>query len=118
MSDEVLLAKEILDHQLLDRDGRRCGNVDELELEGEPGGELRVVALLSGPGLFRRRLPRAARPLAWLLERAFGSGVTRLDWAEVASHDGAIELRGRAPDYGLGAGDDAAGRWIARVPGS
>jgi hypothetical protein len=114
----VLLEKEILDHQLIDRDGRRCGNVDDLELAGEPGGELAVVAILSGPGLFRYRLPRAARPLAWLLERAFGTGVTRLEWRQVAGHDGAIALRGHATDYGLAAGDDAAGRWIARLPGS
>ena len=30
-------AKQILDHQLLDWDGRRCGNVDDLELERRPG---------------------------------------------------------------------------------
>jgi len=115
---DVLLEKEILDHQLLDRDGRRCGNVDDLELAGEPGGDLVVVAILSGPGEFRRRLPRVARPLAWLLERAFGTGVTRVEWTDVDGHEGAIELRGRATDYGLGAGDDVAGRWIARIPGS
>jgi hypothetical protein len=118
MSRDVLLGKELLDHQLLDRDGRRCGNVDDLELDGGPGTELVVAAILSGPGMFRRRLPRAARPVAWLLERAFGTGVTRIEWAEVAGYDGAVELRGRADDYGLGAGDDIAGRWIARVPGS
>jgi hypothetical protein len=118
MTDTVLLGKEILDHQLVDRDGRRCGNVDDLELTGGPGEELVVATVLSGPGVFRGRLPTAARPLAWLLERLFGRGVTRIDWGDVAAHEGAVELRGRAPDYGLGAGDDIAGRWIARVPGS
>jgi hypothetical protein len=118
MTDTVLLDKEILDHQLVDCDGRRCGNVDDLELDGGPGEDLVVTAILSGPGVFRNRLPTAARPLSWLLERLFGRGVTRLDWDEVAGHGGAVELRKRASDYGLGAGDDIAGRWIARVPGS
>lgn len=118
MSDAVLLVKEIVDHQLIDRDGRRCGNVDDLELAGGPGEELVVAAILSGPGMFRQRLPAAGRPLAWLLERLFGRGVTRLPWDEVAGHDGAVKLRKHASDYGLGAGDDVAGRWIARVPGS
>ena len=59
MSDDgVLLGKQILDHQLIDCDGRRCGNVDELELAGAPGEALVVVAILSGPGEFRCRLPR------------------------------------------------------------
>jgi hypothetical protein len=116
--ETVLLDKEILDHQLLDCDGRRCGNVDDLELSGGPGEALVVAAILSGPGEFRRRLPRAGRPLAWLLERLFGTGVTRIEWSEVAGHDGAIELRKKATDYGLGAGDDAAGAVIARIPGS
>ena len=34
MSDDVLLDKQVLDHQLLDCHGRRCGNVDDLELDG------------------------------------------------------------------------------------
>ena len=57
MSDSVLLDKELLDHQLLDANGRRCGNVDDLELEESRDGDLVVAAILSGPGLFRDRLP-------------------------------------------------------------
>jgi hypothetical protein len=119
MSDDVvLLDKQVLDHQLLDCHGRRCGNVDELELAGAPGEALVVVAILSGPGEFRCRLPRAARPFAWLLERLFGRGVTRVEWSEVSGHEGHIELRGDARSYGLGAGDDRAGALIAKIPGS
>ena len=61
---------------------------------------------------------RCGRPFAWLLERVFGDGVTRIDWSEVAGHDGAIELRKTAATYGLGAGDRVAGAFIARIPGS
>lgn len=119
MSDDVLLDKQVLDHQLLDCNGRRCGNVDDLELAGGPGEPLVVAAILSGPGAFRRRLPpRAGRPLAWVLERLFGRGVTRIEWSDVSGHDGHIALRGEAGTYGLGAGDDRAGAWIARIPGS
>ena len=45
----------ILDHQLLDSEGRRCGNVDDLEIEGGPGETPRVVAILSGPDVWRSR---------------------------------------------------------------
>jgi sporulation protein YlmC with PRC-barrel domain len=49
--------RELLDHQLLDRNGRFCGNVDDVELEVPPGGGLPVVtALLSGPGILAERI--------------------------------------------------------------
>lgn len=115
---DLLLDKEVVDHQLVDCNGRRCGNVDDLELTGGPGEPLVVAAILSGPGEFRTRLPRVARPLAWLLERLFGRGVTRIEWSEVAAHDGHIDLGKEAGEYGLGAGDDRLGTVIARIPGS
>ena len=118
MSDDVLLDKQVLDHQLLDCHGRRCGNVDDLELEGRPGERLVVAAILSGPGEFRTRLGQVGRSVAWLLERLFGRGVTRIEWSEVSSHDGHIELHHAAKTYGLGAGDDRAGALIAKIPGS
>jgi hypothetical protein len=119
MSDrDLLVDKQVLDHQLIDCNGRRCGNVDDLELTGGPGERLVVAAILSGPGEFRCRLGRLGRPLAWLLERLFGDGTTRIDWSEVSGHEGHIELRKDAKTYGLGAGDDKAGALIAKIPGS
>ena len=118
MSDDVLLDKQVLDHQLLDCHGRRCGNVDDLELEGGPGEPLVVAAILSGPGEFQTRLGPVGRPVAWLLERLFGRGVTRIEWSEVSGPDGHIELHRDAKTYGLGAGDDRACALIAKIPGS
>lgn len=41
----------LLDRQLIDRDGRMCGKVDDLELDEIAGAEgLFVTAVLSGPG--------------------------------------------------------------------
>ena len=43
---------ELLDHQLRDRDGRLCGNVDDLEIERSPDtGELYVTAFRIGPNI-------------------------------------------------------------------
>ena len=44
--------------------------------------------------------------------------VTSIEWSEVSGHEGHIELQQDAGTYGLGAGDDRAGAWIARLPGS
>lgn len=119
MSGDLELGKELLDHQLIDCEERRCGNVDDLAFSGGVGEELRVAALLSGPGTWRQRLPRrAGRPAAWLLERLFGTGVTRVPWDDVAEHDGAVILGVRAADVGLGEGDDRLAPLLARFPGS
>jgi hypothetical protein len=47
----------LLDRQLVDRDGRLAGKVDDLELElPEGGGPPLVTAILAGPGALGRRL--------------------------------------------------------------
>jgi hypothetical protein len=67
MSGRVLFAAlHLLDRQLIDRDGRLCGNVDDLELTSTAEGVVYVSAIVSGPGalwyrLGRRRLGRWLR---------------------------------------------------------
>jgi hypothetical protein len=47
----------LLDHQILDPDGRMAGNVDDLELEADPdGGPPVVTAILSGAGALAHHL--------------------------------------------------------------
>ena len=46
----------LLDRQLIERDGRMCGNVDDVELELDADGRAYVSALLSGPGTLAPRL--------------------------------------------------------------
>ena len=54
---KVDLALNLLDCQIIDRNGEPCGNVDDLELEwGDDGGPPIVSALLSGPGALGPRL--------------------------------------------------------------
>ena len=114
MSEELDLALGVLDHQLLDRDGRRCGNVDDLAIEGGPGEEAEVVAILSGPNVWRGR----AGLLGRIAARLGGDGRVRVPWSEVDSVESHVPLTKRAPDYGLGALDDRLRPWIERIPGA
>ncbi len=50
------LGMELLDHQLMDRDGMACGKVDDVELEVADDGALYAVALVSGPGAWAERM--------------------------------------------------------------
>jgi sporulation protein YlmC with PRC-barrel domain len=114
MSDELDLALGILDHQLLDSEGRRCGKVDDLAIEGGPGEEAEVVAILCGPALW----PGRAGLLGRIAARLGGGGRVRIPWSEVAEVESHVRLKRRAPDYGLGRVDDRLRPWVKRIPGA
>ena len=103
----------LLDHQLLDSEGRRCGNVDDLELSGVGEGEPRVAAILVGPPVWRGR--------GWLGRLAAfvtPGGTVRVPWEEVEKVDAAVHLRRTARELRLGRGDDRARKWVEWIPGS
>jgi hypothetical protein len=110
---EIDLGLGVLDHQLLDCDGRRCGKVDDLELEGVGSGEPRVVAILSGPSAWKGR-GRVGR-LAALVARG---RLVRVPWDEVTEVGAGVELRSTAQELRLGRGDDRLRPWIEKLPGS
>jgi sporulation protein YlmC with PRC-barrel domain len=50
---------QLLDRQLVDREGRLCGKVDDLELsEPDESGSIHVAAVLAGPGALLARMGR------------------------------------------------------------
>jgi sporulation protein YlmC with PRC-barrel domain len=120
MTTEMNLAYRILDDQLVDVEGRRCGRVDDVMLAGEPGQPLVLDAILSGSGVWHRRLPRRLRRPARYL---FGAGVIGKDiiqvpWAQVDGFDDVVHLRAKARELGLGQGDDRDAALFRRVPGA
>jgi hypothetical protein len=114
LSDLVDIGLHVLDRQLLDSDGRRCGNVDDLALEGNPGEPLEVVAILSGPGVWGQRAGVLGRIVGWL----GGGGTVRTPWEDVAHVAAHVKLRKRAEELGLGRGDDRLRPLIDRIPGA
>jgi sporulation protein YlmC with PRC-barrel domain len=113
--DEFEVAYRLLDAELIDRDGWRCGRVDDIEIEGEPGSPAQLTAILSGPGAFSERVPRGMRRLA---SRRLGEEVVRVPWDAVKDIAEAVQLKRLRGDLGLGSGDTAAARIVARIPGS
>jgi sporulation protein YlmC with PRC-barrel domain len=114
LSETIDLGLHLVDRQLLDSDGRRCGNVDELALEGGPGERLEVVAILSGPGTWRGRAGLIGRLAAWL----GGGAIVRIPWEEVEGVAAHVQLRKRAETLGLGRGDDRLRPYIEKIPGA
>jgi sporulation protein YlmC with PRC-barrel domain len=114
LSDTIDLGLGVLDHQLLDKDGRRCGKVDDLAIEGGAGEEPRVVAILSGPGVWRER----AGWLGRLAALVGGGRRVRIPWEEVAKVGAHVELKRAAAELGLGRGDDKVRPFVDRIPGA
>jgi sporulation protein YlmC with PRC-barrel domain len=109
--EQIDLALGVLDHQLLDSEKRRCGKVDDLELEGLGEGKPQVAAILAGAPAWRGR-GRLGRVLAGLA----GGRTVRIPWEEVTEIGSAVHLRKTAAELQLGRGDDRARPWVRRVP--
>jgi sporulation protein YlmC with PRC-barrel domain len=114
LSDKIEIGLRVLDRQLLDKDGRRCGNVDDLAIEGGAGDIPEVVAILVGPGYWEQRAGRIGRLAAWI----GGGRRVRIPWSEVQKLDSAVELKGSATELGLGRGDDRLRPYVSKIPGA
>ena len=106
------LVQMVLDHQLIDANYIECGKVTDIEIEGGPD-ELRVTALLTGPGVAAGHMPRI---LQALIRKIFGRRVTRIPWSEVRVITSQIKLGSTAPQLGLNAAEQKVARWLARLP--
>jgi sporulation protein YlmC with PRC-barrel domain len=109
LTTEIDIALTLLDHQLLDKDGRRCGNVDDLAIEDDE-----VVAILVGPGYWPQRSRWIGRLGSWLGR----GGRVRIPWSEVKDIESHVSLRRTAPEYGLGRGDDRLRPYVEKIPGA
>jgi sporulation protein YlmC with PRC-barrel domain len=119
-AERMDLVYRVLDDQLVDVDGRRCGRVDDLEFDGEVGTTPRLHAILSGSGTWHKRMPRRLRRLG---ARLFGTGVVgddviRVLWEQVDEIESVIKLRAKASELGLAQGDDRDALFVAKFPKS
>ncbi len=115
MQEYLDIVRNVLDHEVVDVNDVPCGMVDDVELEGGPGGELRVTALLVGAGAWADRLPWVFGAAA---RRLFGGRRTRVPWAEVWVVGERIKLKSRASEVKLGRADRKASKIVEKLPGS
>jgi hypothetical protein len=107
----------LLDRQLVDSEDRRCGKVDDLELEGGPGEEAKVVGIVSGPQALQAG---KHGPLGWLLARLLrGQDDTALVHLDTIDELGpTIKLKLPARELGLAKGEERVAQFIRRLPGA
>jgi sporulation protein YlmC with PRC-barrel domain len=109
---ELDLGLGLLDHQLVDRDGRNCGKVDDLELAGLAGDAPEVTAILVGGNAWR------GRGLLGRLAAALSGNAVHVPWGTVDEVSAVVTLKQTATELRLGRGDDRAARLVRRLPGS
>lgn len=103
------LVSELLDLPLLDSEGSYCGIVDDVEFAGKK--DLKLKALLVGPGAYRGRLPGW---MFWIVRRLTGDRQARVPMEMVRTIGSAVKLECPASDLGLNRSEAAVGRWIPR----
>ena len=115
------LVRDVLDAQVIDRNGRAMGRVDGISLERREGKPPRVRALLVGPSALGHRLaPRLGR---WVeaIERTLGidkGRPARISFKQVLDIDRAIKVDVAIGDTSLGIVEQKLRRWIVALSGS
>jgi hypothetical protein len=118
------LQLQLVDHQMVDRDGWLCGNIDDLEIEvPDDGSTPYVAAILSGPAALAPRL--GGRLGGWVsrvhrrLHPDTDPGPVRIPWARVADIGSHVTLAAKREELAT----NSVEQWlsdhvIGRIPGS
>jgi len=101
---------DLRDLELFDSEGELCGIADDVEFDS---ASLKIVAILTGPGAYVRRLPQ---PLRWILRRLAGERLHRIPWSAVEHVTSRITLNRTATDLGLNAVEGRLRPLIQKVP--
>lgn len=108
-SGKIKLVSQLLDLPIIDADERWCGIVDDVELSGSAGKDVRIKALLVGPRAYEGRLP------SWLFRiigTFAGTRMARVPADEVSEIGSVVKLRCRAEKVRLHEVEDRVARWI------
>ena len=115
------LIRDLLDKQVVDRNGREMGRVDSVVLEVRDGAPPRVSALEIGPAVLASRV----RPIfgRWMgaLEHAFGVGEgtpVRIPFEDVLAIGDHIKVDRSVGETDVATLEQRLRAWISAIPGS
>jgi len=111
LSDPIKLVSQLLDLPIIDKDERWCGIVDDVELEGGAGKELRVKSLLVGPGAYSGRMPSW---MFWVVGKIAGKRLARVPATQIIEVGAVVKLKSTAEKLGLHQTEDKVRAWIPR----
>jgi sporulation protein YlmC with PRC-barrel domain len=109
--DRIKIVSQLLDLPIIDKDERSCGIVDDVELSGDAGKEMRVKALLVGPGAYQGRMPGW---MYWMTRKIAGDRMSRVPIEQIAEIGAVVKLKCKAEALGLHKVEDKVAAWIPR----
>lgn len=115
------VVRDVLDKNVVDRNGREMGRVDGILLQVEPGQPPRLEAILIGPAALASRLHSRLGRLMSAIEQRLEidrDQPAAIDLADVDRFDQKIRLRLTIGDTTVGAIEDRLREWISKLPGS
>ena len=112
------LALRLLDQQLIDWGGRKCGKVDDILIEGEPGSAAKVAGLVVGPKATLARRPGLFRFLGRFTPQFGDPAEVGVSWSAIDEITHVVKLKDGADELGLHEGEKRALRLVGRIPGS
>ncbi|HCG01137.1 MAG TPA: hypothetical protein DEV93_11410 [Chloroflexi bacterium] len=119
---EVYLARDVLDKELVDKDGHKIGKVDDIVLDLRGDEAPRVRCIQSGRGTLAAHLGHTVQRIScWLQRVALGpedqAGPDFVDWKHVTQIDVVVHLDLDREASGLKSTEDAIwNRWIRHIP--
>jgi sporulation protein YlmC with PRC-barrel domain len=115
------LVRDLLDKQLVDRNGINTGRVDGIVVELREGLAPRLVALEAGPAVLAYRVgPRMGRWVTWLVRRfsrTRDAGRCRIPWSKITSVDLDVAIDIDVDETPLLAWQRWVARRMERLPG-
>jgi sporulation protein YlmC with PRC-barrel domain len=115
------LVRDVLDTQVVDRNGRAMGRVDGIALEHRDGKPPRVSALLVGPSALGERLSPRLGLWVRAIEQAFGidqGRPARFSFKQILDLGRVIKIDLAISDTAIGVVEQWLRKWIIVFSGS
>jgi sporulation protein YlmC with PRC-barrel domain len=114
------IVRDVLDANVVDRNGREMGRVDGIVIEHDDGPP-RITTLLIGPAALGSRLHPTLGRLMTRLEALLGverNGPSRISVRDVEEADRKIRVHLSLGETTVAAFEQRLRRWIVKLPGS
>ena len=115
------VVRDVLDKNVIDRNGREMGRVDGILIEQQPNQPVRLTAVLIGPAALGDRLHPALGRVVRRIEKRFGvdgDRPARVAFSDIDEIETKVRLRLAIGETAVAAVEQRLRSWVVRLPGS
>ena len=115
------VVRDVLDKNVIDRNGREMGRVNGILIEQQPNQPVRLTAVLIGPAALGDRLHPALGRVVRRIEKRFGvdgDRPARVAFSDIDEIETKVRLRLAIGETAVAAVEQRLRSWVVRLPGS